>query len=132
MSGFVTDSVKCGNCGFVFQADDLSKPLSERSPCPNCGSLKRVMDVNIEDKLVLHEYLKVEAKKPSSAHKKHRADYEFEQGVAKGRNGNLVYKRKVKDRENSDSPGSYVEYVRDKDGNIIVNKSEKLSEHRKA
>ena len=71
-------------------------------------------------------------KKPDSKHKKKRADYEFEQGVTTGKNGKLVYKRKVKDREHPDSPGSYVEYVRDKDGNIIVDKSEKLSEHRKA
>jgi uncharacterized C2H2 Zn-finger protein len=131
MSGVSKESVECGNCGYALPLDDLSKPSDERSPCPNCGSLKRKFNVTIEDTVELHGYLKGEMKKPTSKHKKKRADYEFEQGVTKGKNGKLVFKRKVKDREHPDSPDSYVEYIRDKDGNIIVNKSEKLSEHRK-
>ncbi len=132
MSGVINEYVECAGCGFVFQADDLGKPISERSPCPNCGSLKRIINVTVKDSLGLHDYLKGEMKKPSSRHKKHRADYEFEQGVIKGKNGKLVFKKKVMDREHPDSPDSYVEYVRDKDGKVIVNKSGKLSEHRKA
>ncbi|MBI4267996.1 MAG: hypothetical protein HY662_04340 [Chloroflexi bacterium] len=132
MPNVVNQSVECGNCGYALPLDNLSKPSDECSPCPNCGSLKRKFNVTIEDRVESHEYLKGEMKKPSSKHKKKRADYEFEQGVTTGKDGKLVYKRKVKDREHPDSPDSYVEYVRDKDGNIIVNKSEKLSEHRKA
>ena len=80
---------------------------------------------------MIHEYIGLEAKKPYSKHKKNRADYECEKGVKRGRNGKLVYKKIVRDREHPESPDSYVEYVRDEEGNIIVNKTEKLSEHRK-
>ena len=132
MSGVVNESVKCGTCGYLFHDADLDQESGKHKPCPKCGSLKRIIDVAVEDKLTLHDYLAVEIKRPLSKHKKHRADYESGQGIIRGKNGKLVYKKKVRDREHPDSPGSYVEYVRDKDGNIIVNKSEKLSEHGKA
>jgi rubredoxin len=130
MSGVSKESVECGNCGYVFHGDDIDQESGKRNPCPSCGSLKRKFNVAIEDTVELHGYLKGEMKKPTSKHKKKRADYEFEQGVTKGKNGKLVYKKKVTDRQNPDSPDSYIEYVRDNDGNIIVNKREKLSEHR--
>jgi len=129
MSDVVNDSVQCP-CGYIFHGDDLDQESGKRKPCPKCGSLKRIFNEKAEDGVVLSEHLKGEIKKPSSRHKKGRADYEFEQGVIKGKNGKPVYIRKVIDREHPDSPESYVEYVRDKNGNIIVNKSEKLSEHR--
>ena len=126
----VSKSVECNNCGMTFY--DLDQPLSKDNPCPNCGSFEGIVKVGIKAILEPHGYLGGKMKKPTSKHKKKRADYEFEQGVTTGKNGKLVYKRKVKDREHAGSPGSYVEYVRDKDGNIIVNKSEKLSEHKEA
>ena len=51
------------------------------------------------------------------------------EGEKTGGDGELVYKKKVIDREHPDLPNSYQEYVRDKDGKILVNKNEKLSEH---
>ncbi len=130
MSDIVDDYVECGNCGYLFQCDDIDKESGKHKPCPKCGSLKRNIYVTVKETLVLHEYIGLKAKKPSSKHKKNRADYESEQGVKRGKNGKLVYKRKIVDREHPDLPDSYVEYVRDKDGNVIVNKNEKLSEHR--
>jgi len=79
-----------------------------------------------------HGFLGGKLKKFTSKHKKNKADFEFEQGITTGKNGELVYKKVLKNREHPTSPGSYVEYVRDKEGNIIVNKSEKLSEHRQS
>jgi hypothetical protein len=131
MSDEVNDSVQCP-CGYIFHGDDVDQESGERKPCPKCGSLKRIFNKGLKDGITSHDYIGLEVKKPYTKHKKNRADYESEQGVTKGRNGKLVFKRKVKDREHPDSPDSYVEYVRDRDGNIIVNKSEKLSEHRKA
>jgi len=129
MPDIVNNSVKCGDCGYVFQGEDLYQNSGERKPCPKCGSLKRHIFLSINETLELSEYTGIKARNPSTKHKKNRVDYESEQGVTTGKNGKRVYKRKVIDREHPDSPMSYVEYVRDKDGNIIVNKSEKLSEH---
>jgi len=126
----VDESVKCGKCGYVFQSDDLDQKPGERKLCPNCGTLN--IFLSLKDTVELSEYIGTKIRSPSTKHKKNRVDYESEQGVTTGKNGKRVYKRKVIDREHPDSPGSYVEYVRDKDGNIIVNKSEKLSEHGKA
>jgi hypothetical protein len=130
MSSEVSQSVECGECKYVFQDDELDQDSEKRKPCPNCGSLRRNIHLSVKEALVLSEYIGIKAKKSSSKHKKNRADYESEEGVTIGKNGKRVYKRKVIDREHPDSPGSYVEYVRDKDGNIIVNKSEKWSKHR--
>jgi uncharacterized C2H2 Zn-finger protein len=130
MSDVSKESVECATCGYEFPLYELSKPSNERSPCPNCGSLKRKFKVTIEDTVKSYGYLKGEMKRPVSKHKNNRADYEFEEGKKMGKDGKLVYKRKVIDREHPDLPDSYVEYVRDKDGKVIVNKSEKLSEHR--
>jgi rubredoxin len=130
MSEVANESVKCDDCGYVFQGDDLDQDSGKRKPCPKCGSLKRQIFLSIKETLELSEYIGIKARNPSIKHKKNRPDYESEQGVTRGKNGKRVYKRKVIDREHPDSPGSYTEYVRDKDGNIIVNKSEKLSAHR--
>ncbi len=129
MSSDINESVECSECGFVFQGNEVGKHPREHEPCPNCGSLRRHVRVSVKETWGLSEYTGIKAKKQGSEHKNKRADYEFGEGKKKGGDGKLVYKRMVRDREHPNSPGSYIEYVRDKDGNIIVNKSEKLSEH---
>ena len=123
-------SVECSNCGFVFQDEEPSKPREEWEPCPECGSLKRMVRLTHKETLELHEYNRLKAKKPASKHKKNRPDYELEQGKKIGKDGKLVDKTVIKDREHPDLPDSYVETVKDKNGNIIVDKHEKLSEHK--
>jgi hypothetical protein len=125
-------SLKCSECDFVFPLDELSKPSDKHSPCPNCGSLKRKFIGFMNDAVNVYEHQKMGTKKTTSKHKNNRANYEQEQGTTFGKDGKLVFKIKVKDREHSDQPGSYQEYVRDQEGNIIVNKSEKLSEHKQS
>jgi len=79
----------------------------------------------------LLESVKLEVKQPTSTHKKGRADYELEQGEKIGKDGKLVYKKSKKDREHSNSPHSYIENVIDiETGEVIVDKDEKLSDHR--
>jgi predicted nucleic acid-binding Zn-ribbon protein len=124
-------SVECTNCGFIFPSDGLNEPVDKRKPCPNCGSFRRNIRFTHTETLELREGLNLKANKPTSKHKKHRADYEFEEGEKLGRNGRLVHKKVIKDRERANSPHSYQELVKDvKTGEIIVNKDEKLSEHR--
>jgi predicted nucleic acid-binding Zn-ribbon protein len=129
MSGKVSESVECGNCGYIFQDDELERNSREQKPCPNCGSLRRHIRLSVRETLGLSEYVGIKAKKQNSKHKKNRADYELEEGKKKGKDGKLVYKKRIVNREHPDLPNSYVEVVKDKDGKIIVNKSEKLSEH---
>ena len=131
MSNEVSESVECSECKYVFQGDDLVQDSEKRKPCPNCGSLRRNIHLTVNDTLVLHEYIGLKVKKPYSKHQKNRADYEFEEGKKKGKDGRLVYKEVVKDREHADSDNSYKELVIDTEtAKVIVDKHEKLSEHR--
>ena len=47
----INDSVECGNCGHVFQGDDLDQESGKRKPCPQCGSLKRNFNKKVEVKI---------------------------------------------------------------------------------
>ena len=130
MSGEVSESVECSECSYVFQGEELDQDSKERKPCPNCGSLRRNIRLSVKETLGLSEYIGIKAKKPTSKHKKNRADYEYEEGKKKGKDGRLVYKKLVKDREHASSDNSYQELVIDvKTGKVIVDKHEKLSEH---
>jgi len=87
--------------------------------------------VSVNETLELSEYVGIKAKKQDSKHKKNRADYESEGGKTRGRDGRLVNKELVKDREHASSDNSYRELVVDAEtGKVIVDKHEKLSEHK--
>ena len=130
MSGEVSESVECSECSYVFQGEELDQDSKERKPCPNCGSLRRNIRLSVKETLGLSEYIGIKAKKPTSKHKKNRADYEYEEGKKKGKDGRLVYKKLVKDREHASSDNSYQELVIDSEtGKVIVDKHEKFSEH---
>lgn len=131
MSSEVSQSVECSDCKYVFQSGELGQDSGKGKPCPNCGSLRRSIQLTVKDTLVLNEYFGLEAKRASSKHQRDRADYEFEEGKRKGKDGRLVYKKLVKDREHAGSDNSYQELVIDtKTGKVIVDKHEKLSEHK--
>ncbi len=119
-------SVQCSNCGFVFQNEDPKKPSSERKLCPKCGSQNRTVHLVFKETLELVERMKLKARKPTSTHKKRRPDYELEKGKKIGKDGNLVSIERIIDRDSN----YYKETVKDKDDKVIVNKEEKLSEHR--
>ena len=131
MSSEVSQSVECSECKYVFQDDELDQNSEKRKPCPNCGSLRRSIHVTVKETLGLSEYIGIKAKKQNSKHKKNRADHEFEEGKKIGRDGRPVYKKLIRDREHPNSDNSYQELVIDtKTGKVIVDKHEKLSEHR--
>jgi uncharacterized protein (DUF983 family) len=52
MSDVVNDSVQCP-CGYIFHGDDLDQKSGERKPCPKCGSLKRIFNVEARDGIAL-------------------------------------------------------------------------------
>ncbi len=132
MSDTISETVECSDCGYVFHGEEVGKHPGEHNPCPNCSSLRRHIRLSIKETLGLSEYIGIKAKKSSSKHKGNRADYEFGEGKKIGKDGKLVYKKSVKDRENANSDNSYQELVVDvKTGEVIVDKHEKLSEHGK-
>ena len=53
MSDVVNESVKCGNCGYLFHGDDLDQESGKRKPCPKCGSLKRNFTKKVEANIVV-------------------------------------------------------------------------------
>jgi hypothetical protein len=123
--------IACSECKSVFNNDELNIEPEKRKPCPNCGSLQRNIHVAIHETIALYDSIGIKGKKAGTKHKNNRVDYESEQGIKRGKNGRLVFKKKLIDREHPNQNGSYVEYVRDEEGNIIVNKSERLTEHTK-
>ena len=87
--------------------------------------------MSVKETWGLSEYIGIKAKKSSSKHKSNRADHEFAEGKKIGRDGKSVYKKLIRDREHPNSDNSYQELVKDaKTGKVIVDKHEKLSEHR--
>ena len=70
--------------------------------------------------------MKLKAYKPSSKHKKKRAANEIEKGGRIGRDGKLVSIERVIDRDSN----RYKETIKAENGQTMVNKDEKLSEHR--
>ena len=93
-------------------------------------SCSRYRSVHINAKVKSYGLLKAKKIVTNSKHK-HKSVYDLEQGKKIGKNGKLVDVKKIKDREHSNEPHSYIETVKDVEtGEIIVNKDEKLSEHR--
>ena len=131
MAEVVEDFISCDSCNYVFQTEDLEYKGDTKKPCPKCGSLIRCIHATIKEIHGHVGYFKAKAKSINSRHKSKRADHETEKGVKRGRDNTLVYKERVIDRNNPSIVGSYRELVKDLDGNIIVDKTEKLSEHYK-
>jgi len=73
----------------------------------------------------VYELFKVKKKGANSKHK-HGFNSELEKVEKIGKNGKLVSIERIIDRDRN----RYKEIIKDKDGKIIINKDEKLSEHR--
>jgi hypothetical protein len=56
--------VCCGECQQALN-EPHSLPESERQPCPNCESLKRLHKITIVETLAVHESLRLRSKHPS-------------------------------------------------------------------
>jgi hypothetical protein len=120
---------RCLDCNYVFQSSDIgSKSGLPKTTCPKCGSPKILISMVINDTVNIYGYIGMQKKSKDSKHR-HKIDVESAQGITTGTNGELVFKKTLKDREKLDTLGSYMEYVRDHDGKIKEKKIEKLSEH---
>jgi hypothetical protein len=131
MSDNENGSARCGNaeCGYVFHGDNINPISNEKAPCPQCGSLKRNYSYTLNTSVEMVTYLQMEMRKPDSNHKDNKPDLEGAKGITVGGDGEHVFKKRVYNRINPESEGSYIEYVRKYDGTILANKCEKLIKH---
>ncbi len=114
--------VICGDCGKELdERPDL--PESERKPCPNCGSLKRTVVAEVEDKVELHDKLKVRAYPPNS--KRWTQEVTSGDDLYKKTNEWNKLERNI-DRTNS----IYSEEIKNKDDKVIKSVKEPLDQHR--
>ena len=121
MNNFV-DSVLCSSCKtLINEPPNIS--VDERKQCPNCGSLVRIFNADIEEKLTIREKIGLKHKRPG--HKK--PIYESVSGDDLHRaTGNWNKLTREIDRENN----LYKELIINPDsGDVIRNCQEPLSEH---
>ena len=57
------DAVLCGECGLLLEEAGSTAP-SDRTPCPDCGSLKRKFEVHIEARASAEVGLGLKQKRP--------------------------------------------------------------------
>lgn len=111
-------SILCSSCGFAFENQDHT------NPCPKCGSRNR--SITLTEEIKFHELLKLRKKGAAARKHKHRFDQEIVSGEKVGKDGKPVSIEQVVDREQD----VYKKTIKDEHGQIIVQKDEKLSEHR--
>lgn len=111
-------SVSCLDCGFTLEREDHNRP------CPKCGSHNRSITLTTEIKP--HALLKLGKKGAKSKKHKHKFDQEIMAGNRIGKDGKLVSIEQVIDREQD----VYRKTIKNEHGQTIVQKYEKLSEHR--
>ena len=112
-------STLCADCGFVFEKEDYNKPC-----CPKCGSRNRHIIETDEGKG--YELLKLREDGNALRKHNHRFCKETMTGERIGTDDKLVSIKQVVDRERD----TYTKTIKDEHGRIIVQKDEKLSEHR--
>jgi predicted RNA-binding Zn-ribbon protein involved in translation (DUF1610 family) len=117
-------AVTCAKCGIVV-FDDMQS--SERTPCPNCGSILRNAHMTVSETIKTYDSVRVEHKDPSRKSKdKSRADL-FSGHEKQHSTGKMIKKTRIIDKDHD----KYSEEVVDPETNEVIHRcEEKLSEHR--
>jgi len=116
-------AVTCAECGVVV-SDEMQS--SERTPCPNCGSIFRKVHVTVPETIKAYVSVRGRHKDPSRKSKdKLRADF-FSGYERQHSTGKMVKKTRVIDKDKDE----YREQVIDPVNGVIYRCEEKLSEHR--
>ncbi len=117
------DKILCGECGNLIIDELSSDSVSQRKPCPKCGSLNRNFQVFHEETLTMRDLIKMKAK-----HKGEKKSFiETIIGFNKSKSlEKLVNLERTIDRENN----LYFELITDyESGEVIHRCEEPLSEH---
>ena len=108
---------KCKDCGTQIEINAEGMPCL---PCPNCGGNSLLIE--LEEQVEIHEMLGLKAKTQG----KRKPILELKSGdEMRVSRGEWVSKERRIDREND----HYMERVVDKDGKVIHDVSERLSDH---
>lgn len=59
----LTYPIKCTDCGIQLPEDSGTE---SRQPCPQCGSLRRTVELRIEERIQIHEMVGLKARKPGA------------------------------------------------------------------
>jgi hypothetical protein len=116
------DEVKvfCKDCHQ--ELDETYINSRDRTPCPNCGSFFKEIKIQFEEKVDLHEQIKMKGKRAGI--KKPVIEIISGDEIQKSTN-KFVKKERMIDREND----RYFERVVAGDGEIIHEQDEKLTDH---
>ena len=116
-------TVECGECGSVLEEATNQDPAL-RQPCANCGSLRRLVKVQLEGAIEFHSNLSY-----------------VQKGERPGVRGRRLVEGRVGDSQSSDGPWAYVEQlvdrinrryrklVRKADGHVVRDMDEPLDDH---
>jgi len=117
----IEDSTECGECGSVI---DTSKDTdSNRFPCQNCGSIKRLHTINIVEKILAVDGYGFIGKRPG---KKKPFVEEISMPEYSYSKKKIVHKYRLIDRDND----KYAEKVTDyQSGKIVHQCEEPLKDH---
>ena len=120
MSTFTTN---CADCEFSLPNDPLG---NARTPCPNCGSVRRGMTEAVEERIVFREGHHVRVKRPSLPSKdKLRADA-YARDEPSHKHGKTVRAEREIDRDTD----TYRERITDiESGEVLHECDEPLSDH---
>jgi hypothetical protein len=119
----IDEEIFCSDCGSPLIDDKPMDDLSQRKPCPHCGSLKRTHHASILETLTVRDYYKMVAKRRG----KKRPIFELESGSKRS----IALDKRVHLERNIDRENDlYVERITDYEtGEIIHECEEPLSKH---
>jgi hypothetical protein len=122
-------TVTCGQCETQLDAATDQSP-DERTPCPVCGSLSRLVHVYAHDSVKVHESIGLVQKRPGfvgrSGRSKGGVVMRLFSGAEQSADGTWVHKVSLFDRLND----RRYERVTDEDGNLLHHQDHPLTEHR--
>ena len=113
------ESCSCGECGLAIQE-------TQRTPCPVCGSMRRIWQVTSRERIKIRESLKLDIRRQGFPSRKQPRISEFSGSEKRRVDGEWVTKTRLIDKEKD----LYVEKVTlETTGEILRNVSESLSKH---
>lgn len=126
MTDDINQSIECSDCGAPLPNEWLNKESGQL--CPNCGSIRKTVRLNIHENAVIEVHDSVTGKtKDSNYSSKRNPRHEFFEGDdLRKSDGKWMKKRRVIDKYNN----KYLEKVVDPEtGEIVHHNEESLTDH---
>jgi DNA-directed RNA polymerase subunit RPC12/RpoP len=115
-------AISCGDCGKVLEEYEMLS-ASERSPCPDCGSMKRHVEVKFSASVTASVGMRAKGKAPGV--KKPFVEVRAEPSLKRSTGEEVFHERTIDRRQNR-----YIEKVTLKEtGEVLHECDEKLTDH---